>query len=317
LLSAHVRHYSDHEQLERAHLATNVELMPTQRGPFEARVVRLEFDRLWMQRVEESAPRIRWAAQSPQRTFVRFLTHLGNQPVVDGVSFQGHEIIHSGHGHSYFEHSSGPLSWGALSLPVDDRAANQMTIAGRNVTLPRSPSRIIPASDAFARLKRLHAEVGVLVEASPELIAATEVSHAIEQSLLDALAECLSDQETQSETWAHSSHDIVMRRFRRMLEAAPDRALYVPEICDAIKVSERTLRLCCQERLGTSPKQYVLLRRMNLARRALNAANPKAATVTEIAMRFGFWHFGRFATCYRLNFGESPSVTLQREPVQQ
>ena len=58
------------------------------------------------------------------------------------------------------------------------------------------------------------------------------------------------------------------------------------------------------------PKQYLLLRRMTLAHRALQSANPAETTVTEVATRFGFWHFGRFAGEYRALFGEAPSVTL-------
>jgi len=37
------------------------------------------------------------------------------------------------------------------------------------------------------------------------------------------------------------------------------------------------------------------------------------ATVTEVATRWGFLHFGRFAGDYQKQFGEKPSETLQRE----
>ena len=102
-----------------------------------------------------------------------------------------------------------------------------------------------------------------------------------------------------------------MRRFRRVLEEHPDRPIYVPEICSAIGVPDRTLRLCCQEHLAMSPKQYLMRRRMNLVRKALLAAVTET-TVTEIATRFGFWHLGRFSAGYQAVFGELPSTTLAR-----
>jgi len=103
----------------------------------------------------------------------------------------------------------------------------------------------------------------------------------------------------------------VMRRFEQVLKENPDDPLHIPEICAAIGVAERTLRLHCMEYLGMSPRRYLWLRRMNLARRALALADPAKTTVTEIATAQGFWELGRFALTYRRLFGESPSATLR------
>ena len=51
---------------------------------------------------------------------------------------------------------------------------------------------------------------------------------------------------------------------------------------------------------------------MHLAGRDLRQAAPGTATVTEVALRYGFWQFGRFAGAYQALFGERPSVTLGR-----
>ena len=139
--SATVCHYSDREQLERAYQFANVELTPTQHGPFEARVVNLKFDPLHMQRVDESTPRIKWAAQSPRRAFFRFLMSPGPPLAIDGVRLQNNELIHFSKGHNDFERSFGPVSWGALTLPVEDPAAGRLTMAGRKYLAAVSHAR--------------------------------------------------------------------------------------------------------------------------------------------------------------------------------
>jgi AraC-like DNA-binding protein len=108
-------------------------------------------------------------------------------------------------------------------------------------------------------------------------------------------------------------HAAIIYKFLKEIEDDLDHTLlYISELCTAIGVSERTLRECCQRHLGMSPKQYLLLRRMNLVRRALCESVPAASTVTEVATRYGFWQFGRFAGVYKSLFGELPSTTLGR-----
>ena len=112
---------------------------------------------------------------------------------------------------------------------------------------------------------------------------------------------------------AQGQHTIVIRRFRRVVEENPEEPLYIPDICNAIRVSPRALLMCCQEHLGMGPKRYLLLRRMHLVRQALRQATPGATSVTEIATRYGFWQLGRFAVNYHSLFDESPSATLRRQ----
>ncbi|PVB60961.1 AraC family transcriptional regulator [Labrenzia sp. 011] len=86
----------------------------------------------------------------------------------------------------------------------------------------------------------------------------------------------------------------------------------IADICTALNVSQRTLQYAVREYVGLSPLAYLRVCRLNRARAALAAASPQDTTITQVAMRFGFLHLGRFAGGYRQMFGETPSETLAR-----
>ena len=308
----YVRDYSHPEQLEAAYVASKVEITPSGRVPMATRVVRLQLDRLWMVGVDERAPRIKWASQSPDRTFLRFLTRPGANFVIDGAVLQPGEIAHLGHGHAYYDRTDGPVHWAGLSFPTDELAAPGVAITGQELMAPREPAHITPSPEAMTRLRLLHLDALELAGATPPAELTAERASNLEQSLIEAIVECLREPDVREPTWSRQHHATIMRRFHRVLEASPDRPLYLLEICAAIGVPERTLRLSCQEHLGISPKHYLLLRRLHLARRALQKAEASKTTVAEVATSLGFWHFGRFAGFYRMYFGEPPSATLAR-----
>ena len=103
----------------------------------------------------------------------------------------------------------------------------------------------------------------------------------------------------------------IVARFEEFLAARMYEPIRLAEICAALDVSERKLRACCKDQLGTSPIQYFLNRRMYLARQSLQIADQSKRTVTQIAAEYGFLELGRFSVRYRSLFGESPSVTLR------
>ena len=197
-----------------------------------------------------------------------------------------------------------------MSLPVEDMASVGAAIAGVDLTPPRDALIVTPSPAAMAKLQRLHAAAGQLAEDAPAVIAHPEAARGLEQALIEAMVGCLGEGEVREDRSALRHHAMILRRFRRAVEENPDQPLYIPELCTSIGVADRTLRVCCQEQLGMSPKRYLLLRRMHLARRALRESAPTATTVTEIATQYGFWQFGRFAGEYKSLFGELPSATL-------
>jgi adenylate cyclase len=79
-------------------------------------------------------------------------------------------------------------------------------------------------------------------------------------------------------------------------------------------VPERTLRKHFRTFMAVSPLKCWRQLRLAAARACLLEGS-NDTSITEVAIRFGFGHFGRFAQDYRRHFGETPSVTLQRSRI--
>lgn len=82
------------------------------------------------------------------------------------------------------------------------------------------------------------------------------------------------------------------------------------DLCAATGVSERTLQCAFRSILQLTPVAYLRTLRLNRVRADLLTATPTHATVTVIAMHWGFVHLGDFSRDYGRLFGERPSETL-------
>ena len=76
-------------------------------------------------------------------------------------------------------------------------------------------------------------------------------------------------------------------------------------------VSVRTLYAGFKDFRQTSPMEYLRTIRLQRAREELQRQDPDSS-VTEIAIRWGFTHMGRFSQDYSRMFGERPSETKRR-----
>jgi transcriptional regulator GlxA family with amidase domain len=86
---------------------------------------------------------------------------------------------------------------------------------------------------------------------------------------------------------------------------------YLSELCATANVSERTLQNAFNNIMGISPLTYLHRLRLHRARDELRKATSDSTTVTDVAMNWGFWHFGEFSRAYKNCFGELPSSTLK------
>jgi AraC-like DNA-binding protein len=309
--SSRVCSFTDPSACQAVFQTADVELFPTAKGSFHAEVTQIGINKLLIHRVRISLPEVNTIALKLGRKSIGFLTepnssplrHCGFEVLPGDVVVNRSDVAH--------QRSGANFHYGAMSLPIEDLHATVETIIGRE--LPEtSPERIVrPDSALMLRLLKLHKSVGQLAHDTPDILELPAVRRTLENELIHVMVRCLAEGAAVESTSGCRRRDTIIARFGEFLEANPDRPLYLAEICAAIGVAERTLRVSCEEHLGMGPIRFLTLRRMHLAHRALLQADPSKSTVTRIVTDQGFWELGRFSVAYRALFGESPSETLR------
>jgi AraC family transcriptional regulator, ethanolamine operon transcriptional activator len=135
---------------------------------------------------------------------------------------------------------------------------------------------------------------------------------ALESSVLASLFDlCVQPNAEPGAIPAKPRRRWIVSEAREYVLANRERPVGVPELCDRLHVSRRTLQYCFQDVLGMAPATYLRTIRLNGARRELCEAAHASRSVQDVAAAWGFWHLSQFATDYRKLFGKRPSDTLR------
>jgi len=134
-----------------------------------------------------------------------------------------------------------------------------------------------------------------------------EGADATQQAALEALLPLIDTGVVEREVRdSFARRKRIVAKARDYLLAHHDQAITVPDLCQQLFVSRRTLQYCFEDVLGMTPVQYLRVLRLNGARRDLR--NKPASTVRDVAADWNFWHFSQFSSDYRKLFGHSPSA---------
>ena len=133
-----------------------------------------------------------------------------------------------------------------------------------------------------------------------------------ESEMLDLLR--LIIQPTAGEVFSFRKRSKRAQALAQMFELirSSDEFHSIPELSDAVGVSQRTLDYAFREAFGLPPSQFLRWLRLNHMYRTLLDAQASQTKITDIALNSGFTELGRMAAEYRELFGELPSATLKR-----
>jgi len=237
---------------------------------------------------------------------------------LDGVELQPHALIAAGAGaHAEIIVDSGYESVAFLVPPqvLDEH----LTLRGRSIdpAIPDGAEVWRPAVDRA----REHFELGVRIsdaaEKAPEIFndghwARYGAQVEFMDSLLATIESCRPNEHIDTDKKGRNYSEIV-RTCEDLTLKLDGRRPYLSELCEAANVSERTLQYAFSDIIGMSPLTYLHRLRLHRARDELRKAEKGTTTVTDVALNWGFWHFGEFSRAYRNCFGEAPSRTLRRQ----
>lgn len=227
--------------------------------------------------------------------------------IAAGPGAQGEIIVDSG--------------YESVALLVPPQALNRhLDLRGNkeNFVIPEGHEVWHPA----AEMAREHFELGVRMaeaaENAPEIFNDSDRARYVAQaefvdSLFATIESCDPGEAVDTDKKG-ISYSRIVRACEDFTLNLDGRRPYLSELCATANVSERTLQYAFKSIMGMSPLTYLHRLRLHRARDELLRAKSGTTTVTDVALTWGFWHFGEFSRAYKNCFGEVPSKTLRKNP---
>lgn len=103
----------------------------------------------------------------------------------------------------------------------------------------------------------------------------------------------------------------LLRRALAFIDQHARDEIKLDDIAGAVYVTPRALQYMFRKHRGVTPMEHLRNVRLANVRSDLMVGSRMTTSVSEVARRWGFGHLGRFATNYRLRYGESPHETLR------
>ncbi|WP_158287854.1 helix-turn-helix transcriptional regulator [Falsiroseomonas bella] len=200
--------------------------------------------------------------------------------------------------------------WAMLTLSSDPVAAMLDGVAAPGAGQVGHVPDLLHRTPALAALAR---DLALAARADPARLERRAVGAAVTEQVMGALVEGLAGAPAADDVRAGRRQLRLVGSAVEYLEAALEGPVYTQSVCAALDVGPRALNAAFRSVYGVTLQQYLLTRRLNLARSRLREPEGPVL-VKQIALDAGFWHFGRFSLAYRRMFGETPSATLANRP---
>ncbi len=246
-----------------------IALLVTAPGRFFAQLTQVSVNTMHLAAMTESMPRIVFTSVPAGTVLISFATGDTAAPCFAGLNAGKDELLIMSPREACHTRTKGAVRWGSVRLPLERLVEAGVALTGTAAFLSPGVWRHKPRAAAYRQLSSLHAAAIRLAASHPQALIDIEASHGLEQQLLYALVECLSDAPADRETRSAFSDRQTMAGLERLLQNGGRERTSMPQLCAALQIPERRLRRLCAEQLDMSPIVYDRLQRMSRVRRAL------------------------------------------------
>lgn len=298
----------DLDRLAAAQPEADVEHVRTAAGAFRMRLTLADFGPMRMQFAEVTNSYLVRGTLNGGRHAILFPASECSSARLNGMAIGGADAVvvragselgsHVPAGHRRFGMTLDPALFGPALAPL------QLETVGTVV------SRDLLA--AVPGLRGMLAELAGLVATAPDRLQGDAVAEAVVDRTRLLLEAGLGGSRHLPAGRADARRMRLCRAAMDYLESVIDRPVYSAAVGAALGTDVRAVNGAFRAVCGMTLHRYLLIRRLDLARRRLMSGGAGAARVKTVALDLGFWHLGRFALDYRALFGETPSATLAR-----
>jgi len=301
--------FRDFDEFAASNGVVEAEFLQLGSDPIDSRVLRVSLDRLVLMRGSENVGCATRMSGPPDTCALVLQLEAAGTTFWRGREVNERTLLSYQPGSEHVAHTSGGMVWTALFCEpavLDDAA---LLLHGVEPARSLATTAFVePHRAALGALRGALQQAFLIAEAAPHVLDSHATRRSLEESILRAAVGAIDPQADRAAPEGPMfSRERAVRRAEDVLANKLDVPIYVLDLCEAAGVSERTLRNAFQSLYGMSPIRFLQLRRLHQVRRALRS--DAQASVTEVALRYGFGNLGRFAVEYRQLFGESPSRT--------
>jgi len=282
----------------------DIELIQIGRTLTPSSLTQVSFDKINLQVGHYGAPYISNATIDKDRSGMVYKVNKDFPTTCIGYEIDSASFMFYGKNSEHIAINNGLCRWIYISFKPDYLEESLLDPLGARLDTRRNESSHLRCQ-AQASLDLLYEIVNEITEfanSNPLIFQNTDVTKGMEWSLLDTQVLILSNTLNSSPKNTYrgkKSRESIIRQSIDFLKANSYEPIHVLDLCSALNVGMRTLYYTFREFFGISPIKYLRLVRYAKARRDPLKAGPARTSVTDIAAKWRFWHFGRFSVEYK------------------